>query len=70
VTAQRDDGKAECNAALGYLNTSTTPAWRKAGQAASALIVTAHREETFWRARAVSRKLNTGLLGLGITGRL
>jgi hypothetical protein len=42
----------------------------RTGWAAPVLAMTAHREQAWRTARAVSRKRNTALLGFGITRRL
>jgi hypothetical protein len=63
---------------LKSLNSPHTPRWRIVPpetargrrNAASAFVMTAHREQTFRTARAASRKQNNCLPGFEITGRL
>jgi hypothetical protein len=74
VTAQRDDDKADCNAALGDRNTLVMPDWRTerlgTPDTAEGLIMTSHRKSFAGSAQGVFRKLDTGPLGWEITRRL
>jgi hypothetical protein len=72
MTAKPTANRLEC------LNSLPTPRWRIVPpetargrlSAAAAFVMTAHREQTFQTARAVSRKQKSYLLGFEITGRL